>query len=326
MGFNKDRVVVRKKDWAYIKDKVDKGAELDYIEKQNRFQVFILDGNTKFFTNLFAPGHRFVIGESSTNDSDYQDFITNYKSIPDTTPPNNPEPVSLPDIALSSGKKLAIHESSRPVVDGKNFTTYWTGSGDDMVTPAIGGGDSLLVQTSIGTATETVEIQFHSDYGDVYIHEGYVQWEGAGWGDSIDVEMVATATPTQTSTNLDYELDGAKIKAAAGGAGTGTHGLNGNPVFVPNTAGTGYWDLVGGSPQYSATQEGAYDWYTVEVLLARFMNKIPVYGNSSNYIMLQSADSSLVAPGYLIRITANNVSDTAWKAWMIMTLYREQTG
>ena len=55
------------------------------------------------------------------------------------------------------------------------------------------------------------------------------------------------------------------------------------------------------------------------------MNKVPVYGTSTSYVMLQSADTTLLPPGYVIRIEAYNVSDTVWKVWMIMTLYREQT-
>ena len=226
---------------------------------------------------------------------------------------------------IETGKKT-IHESSRPQIDGKTFHTYWTGAGDDISTPTIGDGPILDVQTVLSVAETSVDVQFHKDYGDVYLHEGYIQWENAGWGDYIDVEILATATPLQQATNLDYTIDASiKIRAAAGGPGTGTDGLNGDPVWVPNAAGTGWWDIVSGSAVFSSGQTGAYDWYTIEILANRFMNKVPVYGSSSNYVMLQSADTTLLPTGYCIRITANNVSDTVWKAWMFMTLYREQT-
>lgn len=226
----------------------------------------------------------------------------------------------------SSGNKLAIHESSRPQIVGKTFHTYWTGSGDDMTTPAIGKGSILTVQTTVSQATTAVDVEFHKDYGDVYLHEGYLMWENAGWGDYIDAEIVAMPTPLQQATNLDYTIDaGVKIRAAAGGPGTGTDGLNGDPVWVPNAAGTGWWDTDGVTATFSATQTGAYDWYNIEILANRFCNKVPVYGTSSSYIMLQSADTTLLPSGYAVRITANNVSDTVWKSWMFMTLYREQT-
>ena len=277
---------------------------------------------------MFSSAHRFVVGQSSTNAADYIDFTTNYKYVVDNTPPSNPQPVVLSDIGLSesSGKKLAIHESSRPQISGKFFHTYWSGSGDDMTTPVIGKGPILTVQTTIDQSETSVDVEFHKDYGDVYLHEGYLMWENAGWGDHIDVEIVAKATPLQQATNLDYTIDaGVKIRAAAGGPGTGTDGLNGDPVWVPNAAGTGWWDTDGVTATFSVTQTGAYDWYTIEISANRFMNKIPVYGTSTSYVMLQSADTTLLPPGYVVRIEAYNVSNTAWKVWMIMTLYREQT-
>ena len=324
-----DRLITRKKDWTFIKDKVDDGGLLlDYEEGKKKYRVFVIEGNTKFFANIFAPAHRFVVGQESTNAADYTDFTTNYQSVVDGTPPYNPQPVALPEIGLSesSGNKLAIHESSRPQIDGKFFHTYWTGAGDDMSTPAIGQGAILTVETVLSVAETSVDVQFHKNYGDIYLHEGYIQWENAGWGDYIDVEIVATATPLQQATNLDYTIvESVKIRYAPSGAGTGTDGLNGDPVWVPNAAGTGWWDIVNGSAVFSSGQTGAYDWYTIEILANRFMNKVPVYGSSSNYVMLQSADTTLLPNGYCIRITAHNVSDTVWKAWMFMTLYREQT-
>ena len=99
--------------------------------------------------------------------------------------------------------KVTLHESSRPQIPGKSFHTYWTGAGDDMSTPAIGAGPLLEVDVGAGDPTKEVDVQFHKDYGDVYLHEGYVQWENAGWGDCICVEVHATATPLQQSVNLD---------------------------------------------------------------------------------------------------------------------------
>lgn len=222
--------------------------------------------------------------------------------------------------------KHTVHESSRPQIPGKTFHTYWSGAGDDIGTPAIGKGNILTVDVLSGDTTKSVDVQFHKDYGAVYLHEGYIQWENAGWGDTVCVEIYASATPLQQSTNLDYTIDASvKIRAAAGGPGTGTDGLAGDPVFVPSPTNTGWWDLVGGAPSFNATQTGVYDWYTIEILANRFMNEVPVYGSSSNYIMLQSADTTLLPSGYLIRITANNNSSTAWRTWMFMTLYRENT-
>lgn len=262
----------------------------------------------------------FAAALSGGEETQLDTLITNHTPTADT--------VNVANLLFSesSGHKLAIHESSRPQMPGKFFHSYWSGAGDDMATPAIGQGNTLTVETVVDDAETIVDIQFHKDYGDVYVHEGYIQWENAGWGDSVCVEVYATATPLQQSTNLDYTIDaGVKIRYAAGGAGTGTNGLNGDPVWVPNAAGTGWWDTDGVTATFNATQTGAYDWYTIEILANRFINMLPVYGTSSNYVMLQSADTILLPNGYILRITAKNMSNTVWRTWMIMTLYREQT-
>ncbi len=282
--------------------------------------------------STIVPSCTSITGNGTAIDLDFAAALSaGEETTLDTVISNHTPSTDLVDATVlltseSSGDKLAIHESSRPQIEGKFFHTYWTGSGDDMATPAIGGGGILTVETAIGTSTESVDVEFHKDYGDVYMHEGYLMWENAGWGDYIDVEIVAKPTPLQQSTNLDYTIDASvKIRYAAGGAGTGTDGLNGDPVWVPNAAGTGWWDTDGVTATFNATQTGAYDWYTIEILANRFMNKIPIYGTSTSYVMLQSADTTLLPPGYVIRITANNVSNTVWKSWMMMTLYREQT-
>jgi len=296
------------------------GYKVDQLQTEINADATIVPSCTEITGNGDALTLEFAASLSAGEETTLDTTISNHTPSPDLV-----NAAVLPT-SESSGVKLAIHESSRPQIAGKFFHTYWSGAGDDMSTSTIGEGTILTVDVLSTDTEKSADVQFHKDFGDVYLHEGYVQWENAGWGDCICVEIYATATPLQQATNLDYTIDASvKIRAAAGGPGTGTDGLNGDPVWVPNVAGTGWWDIVDGSAVFNSGQTGAYDWYTVEVLANRFMNKIPVYGSSSNYIMLQSADTTLLPSGYLIRIRAENNSSTAWRAWMFMTLYREQT-
>lgn len=296
------------------------GYKLGQLQTEINADATIVPSCTEITGNSDDLVLEFAASLSGGEEMNLDTVLTNHTPSPDSIL------VSTLLTSESSGNKLAIHESSRPQIPGKYFHSYWTGAGDDMATPAIGQGPLLTVDATTGNATASVDVQFHKDYGDVYLHEGYVQWENAAWGDCICVEIYASATPLQQSTNLDYEIvESVKIRYAAGGAGTGTDGLNGDPVFVPNAAGTGWWDTDGVSATFNPMQLGKYDWYTIEILANRFMNQIPVYGSSSNYVMLQSADTTLLPNGYLVRITAMNNSDTNWKAWIFMTLYREQT-
>jgi hypothetical protein len=283
------------------------GAGQYYTLDTSEYNVWNTDANV-----MVSVGNGTLVVNKGADNTDDMDPIIGWNWLKGDTQP-------LSEV----GTKLWVHESSKPAIPGKSFTTIWTGAGDDINNHVLGGGDILIVETSAGVNTTSKEVLFDPTFGDVYLHEGYVQWSGAGWGDYINVEVVAKATAVQTSTNKNYNIVNHKIVATA--PGTGTHGLAGTPVFVPNTAGTGWWDLNGATPAFNVTQTGAYDWYDIDVVVARFMNKVPVYGSSANYIMLQSADAAHVPPGYAVRVTAFNNSSSSWKAWMIMTLYRERS-
>lgn len=313
--------ISRKKDWAFIKGETDLGAGLDYEEKKESFRVFITKGNTMFFINLFSPNHRTVTGQSPTNAADYSDFVTNYKTTIDTTPPFHSSPVVMPEVGIT-GQKLQIHESSRPDNPEKKYTTVWTGAGDDIAGGILGGGTPLRITTTAGTLDSSVDIEFDPLWGEVWVHEGYFQWTGAGTGDYITASVYAKPTPLQTSTDLDYEKDGTRIKLATGGPGTGTHGFAGNPVLVPNDAGTGYWDYTT-TLVPNLTTTGKIDLFDKEIEVSRFINMLPMFGSSSSYIRLQSADSSRLLPDYILRVNAHNASDTIWDVWCIITIYRE---
>jgi len=318
------RLTPKMRTWAFIKNKVDVGGlKLDYKEGRNKVRAFVVEGDTKFFINLFAPSHRRVRGQSPTNDIDYQDFITNYKTQVDTVPPSLSNPVILSNVDMI-GNKLAIHESSRPSLNGLSFATVWTGAGDDVTNHIIGGGPLMELTLTPGTLSVSVEAEFDAAFGEVWLHEGYVMWETAGWGDYINNSVFSRPTLLQTSINLDYEIVSNKVKYATGGAGTGTHGFASTPVLVPNVNKTGYWNY-NGTLTPNLTQTGAYDIYDIEVEVNRFHNKVPLFGSATAFNMLQSADSSLVPNNYFLRITAYNMSNTTWKVWFIMTLYRERT-
>lgn len=322
----KNNIINKKKTWSFIADKINNSnRKLDYEEKKYGYQVFTVEGDTRYFINLYAPTSRKAIGADESNDNDYQDFVDNYKDVPDNIPPRLLSAVTLPEfIAKDADNKLAIHESSRPDIGGKAFATYWTGAGDNLDTGEIGGGDLLAILTEPSTVVNSIDVKFDPQYGDVYIHEGYAMWSGAGFGDCLSVEVIAPATQLQTSVNLDYEMDDHKVKYASGGPGAGTHGFAANPVLVPNRLGTGYWDY-NGTLSYCAGQTGAYDIFDEEQITGRFINRVPVTGTNYSYTMLQSADSSLIPYPYFMRVTAFNYSATEWSIWMILTVYRERT-
>jgi len=244
--------------------------------------------------------------------------------------------VQIPDFSLTAlplselGNKLAIHSSTKPAPPGnKEFYLVWTGAGDDVQsTPnVIGDGQMLQFTLTTGKPTESIEVHFSPDFGDVYVHEGYAKWENGGAGDYLEADVIASATPLQTVANKDLEIVDNWVKLAAGGPGTGTHGFAASPTLIKRSKSKdGNWDFsaeTGLVPNISAT--GLYKISDIERAVHHYFNKIPTRGNSYGYENLTSDESAWLPPGYFIRVTANNVSDSDWLACVFMEVFREQT-
>jgi len=230
------------------------------------------------------------------------------------------------------GKKLWVHQSSKPELEGRKFHTVWTGAGDDKDLDLVGGGQDLLFDITASDAIVTRDVQFDTpDQGQVYVHEGYFMWEGAPWGANINIHVMCSPTVMQTSVNLDYNLvaetqnGGNKITYA--GPGAGTHGFASAEVYiVPNWDKTGTWDYTeAGGLVPNFTADGEFDIFDVEARVLNFIHRVPVYGNATGFNRLQSSDTARLLPGFFLRATINSDSATAWKCWMFMTLHRERT-
>lgn len=225
--------------------------------------------------------------------------------------------------------KIAVHSSPKPQRIGSTFSynTHWTGSGDDVVNHVLGGGEICMISCTTGNATVSKIIEFDSLFGNVFIYQGYIGFDNAGFGDYVNVSAWAKATPLQTMIDKDFELDGNKVRLASGGPGTGTHGFAANPTLLPNYTCSGYWNYDDENQQLlpSLDQSGCYDIYNIDIEADRFMNKLPVYGTNHVYTSLEANDYNQIPPGWFLKVEAHNQSDTNWKVWFFMEMYRERS-
>lgn len=275
----------------------------------------------------------------SVSDTDYDfefaaDLSTEEGTELDTVISNHVPEIDVVEIShlpISSldGKKLAVHSSPKPDVDGSVTYAVWTGSGDDVDSdpPILGGGDLLCFNCVSGTATVSKNVKFdHAAFGRIWIHEAYLKFTGGGIADYISSEVVASASALQTSVNLDLVLDNDLVKYAPGGAGTGTHGFAATPVLIPKTfSKDGNWDYDGTNLTPNLTGTGGYDISIVDVPVHRFVNKIPCFGTCETYFSMTSDETAEIPSGYYMTITVYNNSDTNWNASVIMEIYREKT-
>lgn len=233
------------------------------------------------------------------------------------------------DFPLSDvGDKIAVHSSPKPAELGKTVYVVWTGSGDDLTTDphTLGNGELLQFQMTPGTALVTKDLKFSPSFGNAWIHEAYLSYETAGFGDYITAFVVAPASPLQTVANLMLYLDGTWVKAVpTDGSITPTHGFAGTPSLLPRTfSHDGNWDWDGTTLSPNYTNTGGYKISHEEKYIHRFVNKIPLHGTNP-YFTLTSDESSLLPPGYFLRIEAHNVSNTIWNASVFLEIYREMT-
>ena len=339
-GSNK---VYKQRTWEQIKEFVAKGSQLDYEEEQNgTIRAFVRKGDTEFFVNLFPPNIGHVVGMADTNDADYQDFIDTYKDPVDTNPPADVEHVMDPLTGVAApvwkqpyagDGKVRVLASHKPVVTGKEAYNFFTSVGDDNVNQVVGSGTPLMVEATSGTPLVSVDIHFSTDLDPfelVYLFGGALSWENAGWGDMIDVEIRGNATPVVPDPpagglglDVDYNMDGERLVYA--GPGSGTHALGGYPIWIPNFKNQGHFNLdkVNMVP-VPASGSGAFDWYPTEQFIGHYVSGLLVYGTSANPIIIDATESAPLPHGYWIRMIAHNNSNTDWKLWGFMKLYRER--
>ncbi len=319
-------IIEKHSTWQNLKNYKAAGGVMAYEFKENYYQIFVLLNSVKYFINLFPLEFKNVTGISTTNDADLQDFLINFKPVIDANPPYLPTYVDFPN-SLKTGDKLQFHESSRPDSKGKEFVTCWAGSGDDVVNHVIFGGDLIAIENEPNVPSKTIDIKFDPIFGEVWLHEGYAMWENAGFGDYLSVQAIAPACPLQPFINKDLVLDGNKVKYSLGGPGTGDYGFSGIPAPVRNHSNTGSWDFNFNTSQLTPnfTNTGKFDIFTEDKSVNDFISRLPIAGTTYSYVMLQSADSTQVISPYFIRIKTYNISNTSWKIWMFVTLYRERT-
>jgi hypothetical protein len=336
----------KKRTWSKVKSLINdkKGYSLDFEEKQNGvFRAFVQKGRSQFFVNLFPPGFGHVVGISETNDADYQDFVDNYQTPIEDSPPEEVEHEIDPITGETSPKwtqpvagdgKVRVLASHKPVIKGKEAWNYFCSVGDLVASVTVGDGQEMAVCATSGTFESEVTLEFLNNSSPseaIYIFGGGIMWENAGWGDSFCLEITTDPTPVVPKVvadtiplPVDYNLDEDKIYYA--GPASGSHALGGMPVFVQNFEHTGYWDLdkVNMVPVPSPAQTGNFDWHTTEQFGGHFINDLYVYGDSYQPTIIDGTEAAPLPYGYKLKLRIKNYSDTDWKLWGFLRMYRER--
>ena len=87
-----------------------------------------------------------------------------------------------------SDGKMFVHQTSR--IPG--CMTYWTGRGDDPDDPEdVGNGEHLSIQHKVGDPLDQIiYLDFNCIDNKTYLHEGYIFWKDAIYGDYASLIVV----------------------------------------------------------------------------------------------------------------------------------------
>lgn len=202
---------------------------------------------------------------------------------------------------ISSTEAVSIVRGVLPIrsttPDGKIYTVnsarpldayyYVTGSGDDVINQIVGEGEALTYDIAPGQ-TVSVDAAFTED---VMFLGGMCNYDNAEAGCWLKGEIIAP--PYHPFIALD---------------GDGNMDRMGDGTFVPNTNGTGKWQI-----------------YPVEMVAFRFINRMPMAGNNRG-IKVVGPEPSTLCKDYIVRVTIHNASSVKnLTAQVTLEMYRRHT-
>jgi len=229
---------------------------------------------------------------------------------------------------LNFDEKPFVQQSSRPI----GTDTFYTGCDDD--------GHFIENVHAIGDDAQSI---YYADFDCMgnrsFVHEAMVQWSGAK-RDTITAEIVNKLTTVQAGSNTNYNVDpGTGFVVPAAGNGTIAI-VNEFLVEVTNDQDTGepvmpgYWDcnftsdgtaFDMGTLVPNLAGKGKYNMMTAEIVLARFVRKIPLMGTTSNWAILPSSDTAQLPIGTRLKMTFDTRGDDHdWEVSMALVMHREK--
>jgi hypothetical protein len=226
--------------------------------------------------------------------------------VPRSSDSDGYQMVNIKGNALDYDKKLVVHASPRPL-QPKTYTHYM-GRSDNLDTSLHGEGQRFAL-TVTGTYG-TFDFPFLSD-SQLYMRGAFFGWENAAWGAEMTCEMYAGPSLVYEAPGFNF-LRVDSLNRIHLDMVSGTHSWAANPIPTPAYdyyfQPCGFWNLntSGDSLVYDTTGSGTYDLYTTERQVARFVQKMQIYGTNLALKSLESDDVEYIPPGYFFRMSVWN--------------------
>ena len=165
-------------------------------------------------------------------------------------------------------------------------------------------------------------------------------WNSAQF-DTITFEIVPRVTSVVSASNTYYNIYDWYLIVPAAGDGTvqitsDITTVTGGLVFIPPDYDgirrvPCFWNAIWNSTSKrfenispAPLGNGEYNMFAVEIVLNRFVNRIPVLGDG--FEMMQSADADQLGQGMRLKATLHTaLPDHYWNVGCILTMHRART-
>jgi len=247
-----------------------------------------------------------------------------------------------PDELRDPSGKLRVHQTSRKI----GTKIHWTGEGDDTSNVmAVGGGESISFVHDIGAQDpEPKYIDFNIVENETWVHEGYLTWKDAML-DSVTLEVVPRTVSVVPASGTQYDIYGGYL-VVPNPYMTGSYNVtsditthSGGLVFVPidengERPSPCYWNATWNTTTKEFENiamapygDGEYNMFSYEVVISRFINKLPLL--HSGFIALNSSDADQLGQGMRLKITFDTNKedgpDHAWAMASTICLHRARS-
>lgn len=125
-------------NWTFIKNLVDNaGTKLHYTENDSEYRIFTFNGQILYETYLFKDSGSIILEDATQNDSDLNDFETNYKAGANTLDKvkvqaefESNQEIYISGQAISNTLRVAQMTTNQDIANGSYTTVYsYSGSG-----------------------------------------------------------------------------------------------------------------------------------------------------------------------------------------------------
>ena len=227
------------------------------------------------------------------------------------------------------GKMVLV---SSPSTEG--LMTWITSRGDDLVTPARGGGQQLAFAVS-APGTYSVDLEFMEP---VELHDGQFTWHNPGvdWtqGDEFSLSVIMPATPLVANPGAGncnlFPAGGYNVIVPA--AGDGSHDMDPKTAVPVPASGAGYWDVqerfgVTASDVTPSASPGTADWHLIDVPAQSYFLRNICMGNPLGIFDVDVYKAEWISQRWKLRVdlVRNTVAVGSFKASGWLMMFRESS-